>query len=188
MRTVRIWCGRPCLARVCKSKSQPQPAPQGKSTKRTTSQPVRQLDEEYDSDTDDSMQPILTIGQRRDGRTPPIKVQVEVDKVSISMEIDTGACVSIISENRYHKLWPGRSLSTSTIRLQTYSKEPITVVGSTDVQVVYQGQTAILPLVVVKGDGPTLLGRNWLTKIKLNWDKIITCRAPSCMINFTEPV
>ena len=43
---------------------------------------------------------------------------------------------------------------------------------STDVQVVYQGQTAILPLVVVKGDGPTLLGRNWLTKIKLNWDKI----------------
>ena len=166
------------LARVCKSKSQPQPAPQGKSTKRTTSQPVRQLDEEYDSDTDDSMQPILTIGQRRDGRTPPIKVQVEVDKVSTSVEIDTGACVSIISENRYHKLWPGRSLSTSTIRLQTYSKEPITVVGSTDVQVVYQGQTAILPLVVVKGDGPTLLGRNWLTKIKLNWDKIHYMQSP----------
>ena len=132
------------LARVCKSKSQPQPAPQGKSTKRTTSQPVCQLDEEYDSDTDDSMQPILTIGQRRDGRIPPIKVQVEVDKVSISMEIDTDACVSIISENMYHKLWPGRSLSTATIRLQTYSKKPITVVGTTDVQVVYQGQTAIL--------------------------------------------
>ena len=110
------------LAKVCTSKSRPQPAPQGKSTKRTTSQPVRQLDEEYDSDTDNSMQPILTIGQRRDGHTPPIKVQVEVDKVSMSMEIDTGACVSIISENRYHKLWPGRSISTSTIRLQTYSK------------------------------------------------------------------
>ena len=40
-----------------------------------------------------------------------MKVQVEVDKVSISMEIDTGACVSIIFENRYHKLWPGRSVS-----------------------------------------------------------------------------
>ena len=43
------------------------------------------------------------------------------------------------------------------------------MVGSTDVQVVYQGQIAVLPLVIVKGDGPTLLGRNWLTKIK---DKI----------------
>ena len=52
------------------------------------------------------------------------------------------------------------------------------MVGSTDVQVVYQGQTAILPLVVVKGDGPTLLGRNWLTKIKLNWDKIHCMQNP----------
>ena len=39
--------------------------------------------------------------------------------------------------------------------------------GSTDVQVVYQDQTATLPLVVVKGDGPALLGRNCLTKIQL---------------------
>ena len=50
------------LAKICKSKCQPQPAPQGKLTKRTTSQPVCQLDEEYDSDTEDSIQPILTIG------------------------------------------------------------------------------------------------------------------------------
>ena len=77
------------------------------------------------------------------------------------MEVDTGAPVSKMSENNYHKLWPRRGLSTCTIRLQTYSKEPITVVGSTDVQVVDQGRTATLPLVVVKGDGP-ILGRNWL--------------------------
>lgn len=44
--------------------------------------------------------------------------------------------------------------------------------GNTDVQIVYRGQTATLPLVVVKGDGPTLLGRNWLTKIKLKWEEI----------------
>jgi hypothetical protein len=28
--------------------------------------------------------------------------------------------------------------------------------------------------VVVKGTGPTLLGRNWLGKLKLNWSKL-TC-------------
>ena len=50
---------------------------------------------------------IPTIGQRQDGCTPPIKVQVEVDK-----EVDTGAHVSMVSENRCHKLWPGRSLSS----------------------------------------------------------------------------
>ena len=51
---------------------------------------------ESDSDTDDSIPWIMTTGQR----------QVEVDKVSIPMEVDTGASVSIISENQYHKLWP----------------------------------------------------------------------------------
>ena len=62
------------------------------------------------------MQPIMTIKQRQDGHTPPIKVHVEVEKVSIPMEVDTGASVSIMSENRYHKFWPRRGLSTSAIR------------------------------------------------------------------------
>ena len=52
------------LAKVCKSKSQPQPTPQGKPTKRTALQLVRQLDEESDTDSDDSIQLIMTIGQR----------------------------------------------------------------------------------------------------------------------------
>ena len=49
--------------------------------------------------------------------------------------------------------------------------------GSTDVNVVYQGQTATLPMVVVKGDGPTLLRRNWLTNITLNWESIYYMRS-----------
>ena len=36
----------------------------------------------------------------------------------------------------------------------------------------YIGQTAQLPLVVVKGGGPTLMGRTWLNKIVLNWNEI----------------
>lgn len=30
----------------------------------------------------------------------------------------------------------------------------------------------MLPLLVVKGDGPSLLGRNWLAQVKLNWYEI----------------
>ena len=37
---------------------------------------------------------------------------------------------------------------------------------------VYQGQTAQLSLVVVKGGVSTLMGRNWLNKIVLNWNEI----------------
>ena len=67
---------------------------------------------------------------------------MEVDNCSVPMEVDTGASVSIMAEATYYKLWPGWGLSTTYIRLQTYSKEPITVVGSVNVQVSYDGQTA----------------------------------------------
>ena len=65
------------------------------------------------------------------------------------MEVGTGASVSIMAENLYHKLWPRRGLKKTTIRLQTYS---IAVLGTIDIQVAYEGQTATLPLVIVKGE------------------------------------
>ena len=42
------------------------------------------------------------------------------------------------------------------------------MVGAWDVQVQYGDQTATLPLVVIKGNGSTLLGRNWLGSIRIN--------------------
>lgn len=157
------------LARVCRSATTSSPGSKPQRPKaKPTSQPVRQVDEsESETDSED----ILTVGHKKD-RLPPIQVCVGVDNCSVTMEVDTGASVSIMSEAMYHKLWPGRSLSTSSIRLQTYSKEPIPVVGGTEVQVAYEGQTAKLPLVVVKGEGPTLMGRNWLSQIRLNWSQI----------------
>ena len=56
--------------------------------------------------------------------------------------------------------------------LTTYTGEKIFPLGSTNVQVNYQSQCASLPLLVVPGDGPTLLGHNWLEEIKINWSDI----------------
>lgn len=36
----------------------------------------------------------------------------------------------------------------------------------------YESQKASLPLIIVKGDGASLLGRNWLHHIRLNWESI----------------
>jgi len=40
------------------------------------------------------------------------------------------------------------------------------------VPVVYKQQELLLPLIVVDGDSPPLLGRNWLEQLKLNWHNI----------------
>ena len=37
-----------------------------------------------------------------------------------------------------------------------------------------QGQNHTLPLVVVKEDGPSLIGRNWLVKIRLDWENVFS--------------
>ena len=167
------------LARVCHSK----PDLEAK-TKKPTNRPVRQV-AELDEEADDQLllesQPIQQISEvtQGRGRQPPITVQVGVDECTVTMEVDTGASTTIMPEPTYHKFWPGRGLSQSSVKLQNYSKDSIPVVGSTTVQVCYEGQTAELPLIVVKGSGSTLLGRNWLHSIKLNWSQI-------CSVKCTE--
>ena len=71
--------------------------------------------------------------------------------------------MSIMAEVTYHKSWPRRGLSTTNIRLENYSKEPIAVVGSTNVQVSYAAQ---LPLVVERRAHPP--GKKFKIKLDQN--------------------
>ncbi|XP_034094911.1 uncharacterized protein K02A2.6-like [Gymnodraco acuticeps] len=50
--------------------------------------------------------------------------------------------------------------------------DPVNVVGAAIVKVKYKHQRRYLPLIVVKGDGPSLLGRGWLEEINLSWKEI----------------
>ena len=86
------------------------------------------------------------------------------------MELDTGASVSLITFNSVLK--DTRSIEPTGICLRTYMGQELPVLGTTTVNVRYASQTTSLPLVVVKGDGTSLFGRNWLEHIKLNWSAI----------------
>ena len=63
-------------------------------------------------------------------------------------------------------------LTQSAAKLCTYTGQTIQVVGSTDVEVEHNGQRATLPLLVTRGSGPSLLGRNWLEVLQLDWQNI----------------
>ena len=84
---------------------------------------------------------------------PPLKIQVLIDDCRIPMEIDTGASRSIMSESKFRKIWPKKKLGPVQVKLQTYSKEPLPVVGGVWIWVDYEGQTARLLLIVSKGMG-----------------------------------
>ena len=88
------------------------------------------------------------------------------------MELDTGAAVSVISSTAKAKLFPQLKPESISVILATYTGEKISVVGQIMVYVKYGKQHKTLPLYVVKGDRPSLLCRNWLTEINLNWKSL----------------
>ena len=109
------------------------------------------------------------------GSTAPLYATVTINGSPLSMEIDTGASVTIASLETFNAIREGESsleLTQSNVKLQTYTGEPIEVCGATQVQVKHNEQTLTLPLLVTKGDGPTLLGRNWLEALRLDWRTI----------------
>ena len=65
--------------------------------------------------------------------------------------------------------------------LKTYSGEQLQVLGQTQMLLDYKQQKVKLPLLIVQGDGPSLLGKNWLKSIKLDWKdlKHVTVQANS---------
>ena len=102
----------------------------------------------------------------------PYLVDISLNGKQTSMELDTGASLSLMSETKFKDLFPNLDLQPSTARLVTYSQDALRTLGEVSMSVVYGDQKANLPLVVVSGSGPTLLGRNWLSKIRLDWASI----------------
>ena len=102
----------------------------------------------------------------------PIKVTMSVDNTDLVMEVDTGAALSLVSEETFKSHWPNADLQKTNLNLRTYTGERVSVLGNFNVEVDYNASMFNLPLLVVKGSGPSLLGRNWLQEIKLNWQQI----------------
>ena len=112
---------------------------------------------------------MFTVKKQSDGG---IIIKLFIDRTPVKMTLDTGAAVSVISSEMCQELLPHLNLRQSKLLLKTYTGEPLSLEGEANVHISYQGQQVTLPLVVVAGSGPALLGRNWLQHIKLHWKEI----------------
>ena len=121
-------------------------------------QGIRPVNNIQDDETDEYQ--LLNISSS--GKVLPWNVNVDIEGVKVLMQLNTGASLSLMAETTFREHWPQRSLSSSQARLCSYSGEVIHVLGTVDVNVTYKGQSHKVPLIVVKGSGHTLMGRNWL--------------------------
>ena len=92
-------------------------------------------------------------------------VHVSINDVPVEMELDTGAAVSLISTETYHSIMTKAAiapLEKTNIVLKTYTGQSIPVLGTTTIKARYENQEADLAIIVVDGEGPNLMGRNWI--------------------------
>eukprot|EP00731_Ephydatia_muelleri_P013071 Em0007g381a len=104
--------------------------------------------------------------------TSVYRVKMEINGEMLMMEIDTGAAVSLISEDTYRKKFSKLQLTASAVRLATYTTQRIEVCGEVRVRVRLGDQEKHCRLVVVAGKGPSLLGRDWLQTFRIQWHQI----------------
>ena len=100
----------------------------------------------------------------------PILREVCTNQVPLRMELDTGAAVSVITQRTYWKITEQnhiQPLQHSDLKLKSYSGETIPVLGQVPVVVRHGQQECKLFVYVVGGEGPDLMGRDWLKDLKV---------------------
>ena len=108
-------------------------------------------------------------------KAEPYVVEVLLNQKSVKMEVDTGAAMTVIGEDTFKALkkkHPQLKLNETKVRLHTYTREQVKVTGQVKMTVKYEEQEAVLPVLVIQGKSPNLIGRNRLQEIKLNWRNI----------------
>ena len=95
-------------------------------------------------------------------------VTMVINDVSIDMELDSGSPVSLMPRKAFEKLFKSIDLLESDVQLATYTGESLNVCGYLPAVVKYEGQSHSLKLYIVNSGHSTLLGRDWLQKIKLH--------------------
>ena len=92
----------------------------------------------------------------------------------VPMELDTGAAVSIISEDTFRRISGGKlRIKPCPTKLTSYAGDEIGVVGQTDIDVYIPESSdphtsRKLPVTGVEGQGQCLIGRNWLEQVQFN--------------------
>ena len=131
--------------------------------------------------------------------TAPVEVDMIINGTPVTWEVDTGASRSVMSEALFKSNWPAAASQIKAYggHLKTYTGHTVPVTGTATVRVQYGTQSALLPVLIARVDGPPLLGRDWLQHIVLDWHalfraggtvrRVETCRAPPPAAAATPP-
>ena len=92
----------------------------------------------------------------------PLMVTVSVNHLSLSIEVDTGPSYTALSKQTYNQLFSVYPLESTDVH----------VYGQLIADIQYLDQKFRLELIAPGEEGSSLLGRNWLSSLRLDWNSI----------------
>nr|XP_037273014.1 uncharacterized protein K02A2.6-like [Rhipicephalus microplus] len=93
------------------------------------------------------------------------------------MEIDTGASVSVVSEETFRRIFPSCRLEPSSVMLKGYTSELSAVQGSLPATVRLGNHECRDVLHVVPGRCPSLMGRGWIKGLGIELRSVMDVKA-----------
>ena len=99
---------------------------------------------------------------------------MSLNGANVTFEIDTGSTRTLVNESVYQQYLSKSKLQNVNVNLKCYNGEEIPLLGQTNVTVSCKGNVFNLPLLVVKGNKSSLLGRDWLNVIKVDWQNVFS--------------
>ncbi|XP_032072036.1 uncharacterized protein K02A2.6-like [Thamnophis elegans] len=117
-----------------------------------------------------------------------IQLKVMVEGKPCEMELDTGSATSIVSWSTIKRIVPQlskRQLNDCHLTLRDYQGNLIPIIGTRKVRVQFKGFDGRLPLIVVDGRLPSLLGLDWFQSLGLQISGIhhLSSNALDCLVN-----
>jgi len=98
-------------------------------------------------------------------RVDPIKLNLVVEGKTVVFEADTGASVSVCSEDFYNCHFQKCKLEPSELVLSSYTNQPIVPLGKIKVNVLYGNVNREMDLYIIKAGSHPLVGRDWLRSL-----------------------
>lgn len=122
-----------------------------------------------DKDVETDNMPVFLICSDMD---KPIFVEIALNGTVVKFQLDSGAAVSILPYNLYQRYFCKQKLSETTITLLNFSGHKIKPLGKLNLNVMYKDRNATLDFYILSGDGPALLGRDFIRKYNLGFQEI----------------
>lgn len=96
---------------------------------------------------------------------------ININSVDFCMEIDTGACNTVMQWKQFAEKFPEMELNASAKQFKLLSGEPVVVKGCVKVSVKFKGKLHNLELTIVDSVNNflPLMGRDWLDVLYVNW-------------------